>query len=166
MIVYRIAANTPRSRADDRTGAGAARTGGRWNPVGLPVLYCASTLSLAYLETLVHLPLVGLPPANRRRVEVTIPGAIWDHRRNARLDPALPADWDAIPAGAGSVTYGQKWLLAAAEAVLVVPSVVNREEDNVLINPLHPDAAALKVVDCGPLVYDARFFSPPPAATP
>lgn len=97
---------------------------------------------------------------------MTIPDPIWGRRRAGRHDPALPADWDAIPAAAGSSAYGRQWLVPGAEPVLVVPSVVNREEDIVLINPRHPDAAALTVVDRGPLVWDARFFSPPPAALP
>jgi RES domain-containing protein len=37
------------------SGEGAAKTGGRWNSRGVPVVYTSSTKSLAALETLVHL---------------------------------------------------------------------------------------------------------------
>ena len=37
------------------SGEGAAKTGGRWNSRGVPVVYASSTKSLAALETLVHL---------------------------------------------------------------------------------------------------------------
>src|SRR5258705_349554 len=37
------------------SGEGAARTGGRWNSRGVPVVYTSSTKSLAALESLVHL---------------------------------------------------------------------------------------------------------------
>jgi len=37
------------------SGEGAAKTGGRWNSRGVPVIYTSSTQSLATLESLVHL---------------------------------------------------------------------------------------------------------------
>jgi len=36
------------------SGAGAALHGGRWNPPGIPAIYCADNRSLAALEILVH----------------------------------------------------------------------------------------------------------------
>ena len=55
MRVWRIASQSLAYSAKDLSGAGAKVTGGRWNSVGIPVLYCAETPSLACLETLVHL---------------------------------------------------------------------------------------------------------------
>ena len=43
----------------DYTGAMVA--GGRWNPIGIPMLYTAEHLSLACLEVLVHLDKGQLP---------------------------------------------------------------------------------------------------------
>ena len=40
---------------------GAMVTGGRWNPIGTPMLYAAEHLSLACLEVLVHLDKGQLP---------------------------------------------------------------------------------------------------------
>ncbi len=41
------------------SGEGAAKTGGRWNSRGVPMVYASGTKALAALETLVHLnPLV------------------------------------------------------------------------------------------------------------
>lgn len=37
------------------SGEGAAKTGGRWNSRGVPVVYASATKALAALETLVHL---------------------------------------------------------------------------------------------------------------
>jgi len=48
LIVHRLGA----SRHPIWSGDGAAAVGGRWNAVGTPVIYAASTLSLAMLETL------------------------------------------------------------------------------------------------------------------
>ncbi|MBV6320531.1 RES family NAD+ phosphorylase [Duganella violaceipulchra] len=41
-------------------------------------------------------------------------------------------------------------------AVLVVPSVIINEEDNVLINPTHPDAARIAVARIRQFLYDPR----------
>jgi hypothetical protein len=46
-------------RASDYTGAMLA--GGRWNPIGTPMLYTAEHLSLACIEILVHVDKNQLP---------------------------------------------------------------------------------------------------------
>lgn len=53
MKVYRL---TKRKYANDLTGQGAKVVGGRWNSKGNSILYTASSVSLALLEVLVHLP--------------------------------------------------------------------------------------------------------------
>ena len=58
MIVYRIA---KKEYIEDLSGNGAKRSGGRWNPKGTPVLYCASTSPLAILEKLVSIDMDLLP---------------------------------------------------------------------------------------------------------
>jgi RES domain-containing protein len=159
MIVHRIAATTPGYRADDLSGKGAAITGGRWNRPGMPMLYCASHLSLAILESLVHLGTGRPPPRNRYRIEVDIPDALWTARRIARTDPTFPADWDVHPARAGSMDYGSHWLAAKSELVLVVPSVAVPSEDNVLLNPAHSDFPAVRCRNIGRLDFDRRLFT-------
>jgi RES domain-containing protein len=42
---------------------------------------------------------------------------------------------------------------------LLVPSVVAREEWNVLVNPAHPLAASIVVGVPRPVVWDERLFS-------
>ena len=159
MIVYRIAATTPLYRAEDISGAGAAISGGRWNPITVPMLYCTTTLALGYLESLVHINLSGPMPRNRYRIEVAIPDVVWVKRRIAQKDSDFPADWDAHPAGKGSVDYAAKWVAASTEAVLVIPSVIIPQEDNVLVNPRHADFAAIHAVNRGRVEYDHRLFA-------
>ena len=42
------------------TGEGARRYGGRWNSKGSAVVYASSSISLAILEVLVHIPIYGV----------------------------------------------------------------------------------------------------------
>lgn len=161
-VVYRITSDTPEFTADDLSGGGAAKVGGRWNAVGAPVVYCAGSRALAYLETLAHL-IPGLapgtkPPGNRCLIEVSVPMAVWDQRHYARKDPKFPGGWNVHPAGKGSVDYGTAWLAAKTSALLVVPSVVVPAEDNILINPLHPDAKGIKAKNTGQWQFDHRLF--------
>ena len=71
MILYRIARCT---YANDLSGTGARLYGGRWNSIGKPATYLASSCSLAMLEVLVHLqPL--MVPDDFCLVEVDVPEA-------------------------------------------------------------------------------------------
>jgi RES domain-containing protein len=152
---WRIATDTPRYAADDLTGAGAKSTGGRWNSQGHAVLYCAATIALANLETVVHLVASGLP-LNRYLVRVDIPDAVWAARQELTHLTA-PVGWDALPPGGTSIGYGDAWLAGVASAVLCVPSIVVPEEQNILINPMHPDAKAIKATKLRRWQYDPRL---------
>ncbi|MFA5684694.1 MAG: RES family NAD+ phosphorylase [Lysobacteraceae bacterium] len=135
MRLWRIAAETRDYPADDLSGNGAAHFPGRWNEAGEPVLYCATTLSLAALETTAHL--AGALPLDRFVVAIDVPDVVWAARET--LDAAdLPPAWRAIPAGQASVRIGSAWLTAGRSAILLVPSVIVPEESVALINPLHP----------------------------
>lgn len=155
MAVWRIAVEAPTYRADDLSGTGAKMSGGRWNSKGTPLVYCASNIALATLETVYYLRSGGLP-FNRFLVRIDIPDHVWDARLS--LDP-LPGGWDAIPAGLGARSAGDKWVASGACALLLVPSVIVPDECNVLINPRHRDAAALAATTLKRWTYDPRFFS-------
>ncbi len=157
MRVWRIATDTPTHTADDLRGLGAKVTGGRWNRAGLPVVYCAESISLAAMETLVHLG-AGTLPLNRYLVSVEIPEAIWLRRQILPLQ-AAPVGWDALPTGKVSLDFGDGWLSLLASVVLVVPSIVVPEECNILINPQHPDATGLTATKLRKWRYDERLLT-------
>jgi RES domain-containing protein len=157
-VTWRIGTDTRDYVADGLSGKGAASTGGRWNNPGEPVVYTASSIALAALETLVHLGAKTLP-LNRYLVEIEIPAAIWDARQTWRPGD-LPVGWDAIPEGRVSVEAGSKWLNAAASAVACVPSVVVPEEFNILINPKHPNAGSIRSRKVRRWLYDGRLRDP------
>lgn len=153
MEAWRIATDTPNYLADDLTGAGAKITGGRWNRVGLPILYCASTPSLACLETMVHLG-TGSLPLNRYLVKILIPDSLW----RVREVTSPPVGWDAIPPGKLSLDFGDQWLKDGRSAILVVPSVIVPEDSVILVNPLHAKAAKITATKLRKWLYDPRLF--------
>lgn len=156
VFLWRIGTDTPDYTADDVSGAGAEKTGGRWNRIGNPVLYTSPSIALACLETVVHLGVSALP-LNRFLVRLEVPDSVWAKRMT--LNPA-PVGWEAEPAGAMSLDAGDHWLASLDSALLLVPSVIVPEEFNVLVNPVHPDSATLIVSKMRQFRYDARLARP------
>ncbi|MEO6256190.1 MAG: RES family NAD+ phosphorylase [Sphingomicrobium sp.] len=155
--VWRIAADTPDYTADDLTGEGAKRTGGRWNRPGLPVLYTSQTRALACLETFVHLKAASLP-LNRYLVRLDIPDDVWRGAKQLALED-LPVGWDAEPAGKISLDLGSDWISGGASCLLIVPSVIVPEEQNVLISPQHKDHVRVTATKIRRWLYDPRLGS-------
>ena len=104
--VWRIALDAPFFKADDLSGEGAKKSGGRWNKKGTPVLYTSESIALACLETLVHINAQGLP-LTRYLVRIDIPTKVWNLAKRLNAKTA-GMGWDALPAGAASIEKGQK----------------------------------------------------------
>lgn len=127
--------------------------GGRWNSRGKRVIYAAEHLSLAILEYLVNAQSDDVP-AHYGRVEITLPGGVsairvvgddryaisrWDRERSRRL--------------------GDQWLESQKSLLLFVPAIpAEGMEENVLINPHHPDLASLLPSEPQPIRWDQRLF--------
>ena len=107
-LLWRIASDAPEWEAHDLTGKGAEVTGGRWNRKGKPVVYCAGSISLAALETAVHIEADDLP-MNRFVVCVEVPDDVWA-ARTVRPAASLPVGWTARPEGKVSLDVGDAWL--------------------------------------------------------
>jgi RES domain-containing protein len=152
--LWRIAAVTRTYTADDLSGTGAKNTGGRWNSVGTPMVYCSESIALALLETIVHLRSGGLP-LNRYLLRIDVPDDIWAARQT--IEPP-PDGWDAQPYGRASVQAGDRWQNAKSSALLSVPSVIVPDERNILINPQHPAAVRITATTLRQWQYDRRFF--------
>jgi RES domain-containing protein len=141
----------------DLTGAAAKAVGGRWNHVGTPMVYAASTIALAALETIVHLGAVAAP-LNRYVIALDIPDAFF--RRRQVVSPPPPDAWDAIPPSYKSKDFGSAWVRAAGSLLLDVPSVIVPQERNVLLNPLHPGIERVVARNLGRFLYDDRLRPP------
>jgi RES domain-containing protein len=135
------------------TGEGARLYGGRWNSVGIPLVYTSERVSLAALELLIHLQSrVPLP------AYVVIP-ATFDQTLVESIDPAaLPADWRNNPAPIALADLGDSWAASRRSAVLRVPSAVVPSEGNFLLNPEHPDFTSIRIGSATPFEFDARLL--------
>ena len=147
---WRIVKEKQASTALD--GEGAWRYGGRWNSPGTRVVYTSAALSLAALESLVHLN----PPVIFRYVAIPIEfDAAW--MESVGLSE-LPAGWTEEPPPPSTKRIGDLWVKEARSAVLDVPSVVVRSERNYLLNPAHPDFGRIKVGEAVPFAFDPRLL--------
>jgi RES domain-containing protein len=152
MVVWRI---TPEAHAEQPLrGEGAKRYGGRWNHIGIAVVYTSESLSLAVLEYLVNLSISDLPP-KLVSVQVKIPD---DFSHKDIQTKALPANWRTFPATEELKDIGTDWVRTGSTPVLVVPSVVIPGEHNCLINPAHPLAKKIQVVSTEPFALDQRLY--------
>jgi RES domain-containing protein len=125
---------------DGLSPEGARRNGGRWNSKGVPVLYCATSESLALLELRVHSP--HPYPRERLRFVIEVP----DDAVHEAPAPALPRGWNKLPPAPASKRFGDAWLAARSSLGLLVPSVIASEEHNLLLNPEHPRFNEVKVL--------------------
>ncbi|MEA2060939.1 MAG: RES family NAD+ phosphorylase [Thermodesulfobacteriota bacterium] len=136
------------------SGEGPRRYGGRWNSKETPIVYTASTLSLAAMEILVNT--LSASPSYLLHLFQAIPV-----RFDASLvdsDVEIPGDWDQKPIGLASRTFGDEWVKKNAALILEVPSVVVPIESNFLINPHHPDFSKITIGDPMGFQFDGRFL--------
>jgi RES domain-containing protein len=151
MKFYRVCKQARAATAFD--GEGARRFPGRWNEKGVALVYCASTLSLAALECLVHVEATTLPD-DLVSIEASLPRGT--HTKEL-LHGALPPDWRDYPAPAALQALGSAWVQGLESVALWVPSAVIPSERNLLINPAHPDFAKLPRAAPEPFRFDARL---------
>jgi len=134
-------------------GTGAALYGARWNSPGRSVIFAATTYAGAMLEILARAG-IGQVPRHTRWIEINIPEGI----SRECLDPDSLPGWDKDDCIA-SRSFGDTWLEQGRTAVLVVPSIVTRREQNLLINPAHPDFCRMLASRPLPVEWDRRLFA-------
>lgn len=152
MIVYRVC--KARYSETAFSGTGGLETSGRWHHKGRPVIYAAGTLSLAALESLVH---IGRRDA--KIALVSVQATIPDDLSAVSVDlGSLPPNWSASPPIEATMALGTEWLVEARGAILRVPSVVIAGEFNYLLNPRHPDFRRIRVSAPVPFSFDTRLL--------
>ena len=155
MRLYRIA---PQAFLENYQGLGASyRDGARWNLPGIPVLYFASSASVAMLEMANYLPSPKLIPPSYRL-------GIYELAERVGGDSMgvddLPDDWNRYPYPASTQRLGSIWLQAVENALLIVPSaaVPAGLESILVVNPLHPDSKTLQLISSESQIYSERAF--------
>jgi RES domain-containing protein len=132
-------------------GAGGLRAPGRWHERGLPVVYLAETPAGALLEACVHTSANDVPPHYiLLRIEVAedVSLELLDAR-------TLPRDWpDCVDI---TQEIGSAWLRSGRTALLRVPSALVPASWNVLFNPLHAEAARLRIQTGVEYPFDPRI---------
>ena len=117
------------------------------------MLYCSQHLSLCLLEVLVHNDMANLPK-ELSYIELEI------EEKSTKLlstPKFIHAAWDKIKPPVEIAMFGSRWLQEQEELALIVPSAVLPQENNILINPLHPLMKETKIVRTEVLKLDARF---------
>lgn len=143
MILWRISEHAALD------GAGGLVVAGRWHSRGRLIVYAAESSALAMLEVLVHLEVERPPPAFQL-LRIDAPDRIAVETWSG--DDVLP-DLDETR------SWGDAWLAAGRTALARVPSAVAPGARNILLNPLHPDAAGIEVVEASRWPWDPRLFA-------
>jgi len=113
------------------------------------VVYLASSLALAVLETRVHLEAVAIQQPYVA-LEYELPEGIED------LGDELPEGWYRDVERTREL--GSRWLKEGSSPVLRVPSAIVPVEYVYLLNPRHPDARRIELLRSLPFVWDERLF--------
>lgn len=130
---------------------------GRWHfapPMGLPVVYAASSRALAQLEKRVHAN--GVVPVRQAliRLEMPVDATALDAVDDLALQTPQWRQDEGYTQG-----IGIQWLRSQASLGLWVPSIVEPQERNLLINPAHPHFSAITIsVEVMDFEFDVRLF--------
>ena len=150
MTVFRLSKTI---YANDLSGAGAERVGGRWNGRGTPMVYTSSSRALCVTEVAVHMPL-GLVPNDYAMVSIELPAVKFLEIKTTDL----PKTWNSFPHSHATQLIGDKFVREGKHLVMKVPSAAVQGEFNYLINPRHKDITKVKVIDVEPFRFDVRLF--------
>ncbi|MDR6784728.1 RES domain-containing protein [Pedobacter africanus] len=149
MRLYRISAC---KRATDMSGMGAKLFGGRWNSVGISVLYMASSRALAALEVLAHLTNIQDPESFCITVFEVPEKSIEEVEKEL-----LPTNWNSYPSPSSLRKRGDTFARANKALLLKVPSAIVEDEYNYILNVSHPLADKVKIVEVKAFLFDKRL---------
>ncbi len=150
MILFRLCKS---KYSHDLTGSGAEKTGGRWNSMGIPVIYTSESRALCVAEITVHTPLALLPD-EYEIVSLEIPDELPVYKIR---DHDLPPDWHLYPHPRATRKLGDQLFKTNRHLLIRTPSVVVPGDFNVLVNPRHQDSFLVKIISVGPFSFDRHL---------
>ena len=121
--------------ADAFSGAGAAEYPGRWNGVGVPVVYAACSIASGVLELLV-----------RAKSRAALEGRFVLFRGLADPDLVFEPDLPAKLPKSESRRIGNQWVQRGDHPILEVPSIITGER-NYVLNPNHSGFGKIEIGD-------------------
>jgi RES domain-containing protein len=139
----------------DLSGGGGLQAAGRWHTRGKRIVYLADHPASALLEMLVHMDR-DLIPATYCLLRVVVSETVA--MDSIGID-ALASDWRTQPSFTRQI--GDQWLDRSATTLLRVPSVIVPLGKNFLLNPAHPDAAKVTIIDAVNAPFDPRLLRSP-----
>jgi RES domain-containing protein len=148
MRLYRIASAI---YANDLSGTGCLYANGRWHFKGTRVLYTSEHISLAKLEVLANSPVI---PKNQVLITIEIPDTA---SMTQVISSQLPTNWWEFPYSSSLATITEAWVQEGAYWIMKVPSAQSHEEYNYLLNPLHSEHPAARIVKVEPIHFDKRL---------
>jgi RES domain-containing protein len=131
-------------------GEGAKRWGGRWNHPGTAMVYTSATLSLAALETFVHI--------DRTDIKFELVAIQVFSTKKIHIDKIDKPHLEVLLKTKTSQDIGSEWIEKQRSPILVVPSFIVSSEFNILLNPNHPHFSRLKFTKPVPFVFDPRMI--------
>lgn len=135
-------------------GAGGLRASQRWHTRGQPIVYCAPNPATALLEILVHLEIdLEDLPDHFRFLKIEVPDAISVERVDGSK---LPTDWQDNLSSSRQI--GDTWLQSTKTALLAVPCIIVPETSNWLLNPTHPEAGQIRIIETIEYPLDSRLL--------
>ena len=136
------------------SGEGGLKYSARWHTVGRRVVYLAESPAGALIEHLVHLELNQKSwPSSYDLMQIATPDGI----RVESLNPLTGDDWKRLPIVSRSLS--DEWLRSKRTALARVPSGILPNTWNFLLNPEHPAAAEIRIVEIVRAEYDPRLFA-------
>lgn len=149
---YRIASAKYRF---DLTGKGAELMGGRFNGVGTPAVYSATSISLATLELLVHSS--QLYPVSHYIMALDLNAACLSMTKSFESN-SMSNGWDHLNDLSVSQAFGKHELFESGLLGVIVPSVIVPEQQNLILNPRHPAMSMIEISEIRPLNLDKRLL--------
>jgi RES domain-containing protein len=150
MQVYRI---QKAKYKNDISGYGTTLVAGPWHQSGrYPILYTSCNVSLAILECVVHLPPAVKPP---ELVLHTL--EIPDAKVEITDEADLPINWNKKGYFDVVQQWGSTWLQSRKSLAILVPSVLS-PDNNILINPNHPDFSSVVVIESRSITLNERLI--------
>jgi RES domain-containing protein len=134
-------------------GEGGLLYSARWHTAGRPIVYLAESAAGAMLEVLVHLELEDNDlPRPYNLLKVSVPESIQIERLSISGGDSWKDDERITQA------IGNEWLVAERSALARAPSAIMPSTWNYLLNPSHPDAARVEIIEVTPAEFDTRLL--------